>query len=293
VRKTLCVASLTASLFAADSAVDGPKIGYVNSAAGVRKVLGSVGASRLSEPVTGELKGATVLPGQDAVVTTHPEGGLVKINLNDGSIASMGIADAAAVMASPSGSAVAAVKDGRVHVISADGEAKAEYALPGRPLQIAVADGAATVAVAIAEDGGEALYVLTNGASSRVLHAEGFAGVAFVPESNDAFVATKDGSVYLLKGDLQVTQIATIQGATAVAAVASDKAVVVAGKILTLIHADGTPVATADCSCEPAMARPLGASKFQLTAGDDGPIWLVDASTSELRVAFVPEAVNE
>jgi hypothetical protein len=188
---------------------------------------------------------------------------------------------------------VAAVKDGRVQLITFDGEAKAEYALPGAAVRLAVADGASAVAVSIAEDGGEALYVLSEGRSSRVLHAEGIADVAFIPESNDAFVASKDGSIYLLKGDLQFTRIANIPGATAIAAVANNKALVVAGKTLILIGTDGTRLSSADCSCEPAMARPLSAASFQLTSGDDGPIWLVDASTSELRVAFVPEAVNE
>lgn len=292
-KNTLYAAFLASSLLAADSAVEGPSIGYINSAAGVRRVLGSVGASRLSQPVTGELKGAAVLPGKDAVVVTHPEGGLVKINLNDGSVSSMGVDNVSTFEASPSGMNVAALKDGRVHVISSEGEAKAEYAVSGKVLKLAVADGPASVAITVAEDAGEALYLLSEGSSSRVLHAEGIVGVAFAPESNSVFIATNDGSVYLLKGDLQLSQIGTIPGAVAIAAVSRERALVLAGKTSTLIEASGARISSVECACQPAIAQPLGASRFQISSGNDGPAWLVDASTSELRVAFVPEAVNE
>jgi hypothetical protein len=242
VRKILCVTSLASALMAADSVVEGPKLGYINSTAGVRRILGSVGASRLSGPVTGELKGATVLPGKDAVVVTHPEGGLVKINLNDGSVSSMGVDNVSAVVASPSGANVAALKDGRVHVISSEGEVRAEYAVQGKLRQLAVADGAPNVAVTVAEDSGETLYVLSEGGSSRALHAESVVGVAFAPESSAAFIATNDGSIHSLKGDLQLTQVASVPGTLAIAAVSCEWAFVVAGKTLTLMDASGARI---------------------------------------------------
>ena len=105
--------------------------------------------------------------------------------------------------------------------------------------------------------------------------------------------ASKEGAIYLLKADLQFTPIGAMPGVSALAGIADGRVIAVSGKKVTVLHADGSPGATVDCSCQATIARPLGQSKFVLTDRDDGPMWLVDASGAELHVAFVPEAVNE
>jgi hypothetical protein len=292
-RKIFCLASTACIVaLAADSTVEGPTLGFVNSAAGVRSVLGIVGSSRLSGPLTGELQGAVILPGTSYAIAKNPLGALVRLNVNDGSVSSLGVENVAAFVGSPSGQFVLARTPGKLNILSRDGEAKAEYAYSPEPRLLAVSDEGATGALSVVEPDGETIYVVNAQGARRVFHAAAIAALAFVPGTRDAIFADNEGAVYRLKSDLQFTQIGSVPGVKALAGLTNGDVIAVGGRTVTAVRADGSPGATVECSCEASIARPLGQSRFVITDGD-GPIWFVDASTGDLRVAFVPEAVNE
>jgi hypothetical protein len=293
VRKFLLLASIASLLTAADSSVDGPILGYVNSASGVRSVLGLVGSARLSTPVTGELLGAVILPGSASAIAKNPSGALVRVGLKDGSIASLGVENVTDFAISPAGTTVLARSGDRLHVVSARGDAKKDYTLPGDPTAMAVSDEGTAMALVVRETDGDALYVVNADGARRVFRADGIVALAFMPESRDAVFADNRGTIYRLKSDLQFLEVGVVEGVKALGATADGRVLAVAGKSISALPLDGSLALTVECSCDAVLARSLGESKFLLTSPDDGPMWMVDASARELRVAFIPEAVNE
>ncbi|HYP06351.1 MAG TPA: hypothetical protein VER03_08935 [Bryobacteraceae bacterium] len=292
-RKAVWLASIACASFAADPAVEGPMIGYVNSAAGVRRVLGVTGSARLSAPLTGELHGALVLAGRGAAVAKNPAGALVRIDFKDGSLLSLGVENVADFVVSPSGGAVAASTAGRLHLLSASGEPKGDYVAPGAVRLMAVSDDAAAVVVSVGGAGGEAVHVVDAHGSRQVFQADRIAAVAFVPGGRDSVFADGEGAIYRITGDLQFAQIGTAPGTVALAATADGRVLAVARKTIVTLRSDAAPSTSADLVCEATTAKPLGHSRFLLTSGEDGPMWMVDASAADLRLAFIPEAVNE
>jgi hypothetical protein len=252
-----------------------------------------VGAARLSTPVTGELQGAAILPGSASAIAKNPGGALVRVGLKDGAITSLGIENVIDFAVSPSGTTVVARDAARLHMVSIADDARREFPSPGSARQIAVSDDGASIAVTVAEADGDAIYIVTANGARRVFSAPSIAALAFLPESGDAVFADQKGIVYRLTRDLQFVQIGTVEGVTAIAGASAGRVIAVAGSNIAVLPTDGSPVANVKCSCNATTARPLGHSKFLLTSGDDGPLWLLDASAAELRLAFIPEAVNE
>jgi hypothetical protein len=233
-----------------------------------------------------------ILPGSRSAIAKNPSGALVRVDVTDGSIASLGVSNVLSYAASPTGAALVARTADRLYVLSREGEAKTSYASAFEPRLLAVSDEGATVALSTGEGEGEALYVVNQQGSKRVFNAPGIVSVAFLPGTNDAVFADKNGAVYLLKSDLQFGQIGSIPGVRALAGTADGRVIAVNGKTIAALRVDGSPASMVECACEATIARPLGNSRFVLTEAD-GPMWLLDASASDLRVAFVPEAVNE
>ena len=63
--------------------------------------MGIVGASRLSDPISRDLKDAAVLPGSDAAVGLTTAGELIRVDLRDGSTINLGVEGATNIAASP------------------------------------------------------------------------------------------------------------------------------------------------------------------------------------------------
>jgi hypothetical protein len=286
--------ALACSLYA-DSTIQGPRLGYVSSGSGVRSVLGIVGASRLSEPIAGDLRLATVLPGTNVAIGVDADGELVRVDLRDGASTKLGVRDVTAIAASPAGERALALAGDRAYVFANSGTRVADLALPGAPLSIEVSDLSATIALTVAESNGEALYVVSEQTSRRLLHASRLPAIAFLFQSADLVVADDAGVISRVNGNVDLTRVTTVPGAQALAATpdGSRLLIVADGMIRAVRFATGEETGSVACKYAGAMAEPLGASNFLLTSAKDGPIWLVDASANELRIAFIPEAVNE
>ena len=288
-KKTLLIVSLAGALYA-DSKIEGPKLGYVSTSGGIRTVLGIIGASRLSAPIP--QTNAVVLPGQDVAFRTDADGGLLRIDLLDGSSAAVDVANVARVIASPTGETVASVTKSRIIVVAKGGSRLAELDLPGSSRLVAIADTGSTAAVTVADGEGEALYVSNRESSRRVFTASKIVAIAFIPKTSDVVFADGAGVVYRMNADLQLAQLGEVTGLSALA-VTSDRVIAVSGRLIRSIPLAGGETASVECPCTASMAQPLGESRFLLTPGDDGPMWVLDALGAALRVAFIPEVVNE
>ena len=292
-RKLLGAVSIAASLLAADSAVEGPTLGFVNSAAGVRSVLGVVGAARLSAPVTGELQGAVVVPGSATAIAKNPVGALVRVNFQDASVTSLGIEDVIDFAVSPNGTATAARSQDRLHILFGLDDARKQFSFTGAARRMAVSDSGRAIALSTTETDGEALYVVDEEGARNVFRTASISAVAFLPESDDAVFADSKGNVYRVSRDRQLSQIGSIEGVTALAGASNGRVIAVAGRAIAALPLDGSPSTTVNCSCDASGVQPFGQSRFLLSSGSKGPLWVLDASTAELRLAFIPEAVNE
>jgi hypothetical protein len=291
--RILVAAGFACALFA-DPSIETPRLGYVSSPAGIRKVLGIVGASQLSAPVASELTSPQVLPGTDFAVGTNGAGELVRIDLRDGSTLGLGISNADAIATSPSGETVLALAGESAQLISRDGSIVGRFPIAAKPSLIAIADRDKTAAITIAEPDGEALYVLNEQGMRRVFHAAKIAGLAFVPKSSDLIAADGSGAIYRLNTDLQLTQVTTIEGIRGLAVSADgSRLLAVAGGTVYAVQFGTGDMTSVECPCTGTIAIPLGTSTFLLTSGDDEPLWVLDATSERLRVAFIPEAVNE
>ena len=291
-RKTILLGALACTLSAADPTVDGPRLGFVASKDGMRAVLGLVGSSRFSAPVALDLQRAVALPDSDTLVGVDASGKLALVNAADGAMKSLPLENVTSLHASPGGAAFAARSGDRLHLLSKDGASLAEYALPGEPLRIAVSDTNSAVAVTVANEGAEALYVLGATAVSRAFQAERIVAPAFIAGSADLVFADAEGAIYRLKADLDVQRIATVPGVKALAG-DSGRIFAIAGSKIHELPLDGSEAAAVDCSCDASLASPLGGSRFLLVPSGNGPAWVLDASQRQLRVAFIPEASNE
>jgi hypothetical protein len=288
VRNCLLLAALALSVYA-DSNVQGPRAGYVASSAGVRTVLGIMGASRLGDPIVKDLQRVVVLPGSDVAVGLSTSAELVRANLTDGTTASLGIAGVTELAASPSGEIIVAVAAGHAHLLSKTGARLTSFSLPPGALRVAVADQASTVAV-ITNAG--SLYVLNELGAREVFHSTDLPALAFLPNSTDLVVADESGGLFRINADLQLTKLATVAGTRALAAQTSRLLAVTEHGVSAVNFGTGETTLT-ECSCTATSAKPMGGAGFLLTNPDDGPIWVVDASLDQLRVAFIPEVVNE
>ena len=237
-RKAWIVAGLACSLYAADLSIDGPRTGYISSPAGIRGVLGILGASRLGAPVTTSLQNVTVLPGQDLAVGTTPDGELVRLNLLDGSSTSLGIQKVSRIAVSSSGETLLALSEGRAVLLSKDGAKIADRDLPGEPLLLAIADTGKTAAMTIAEGDGEALYILSGDSSRLMFGTPRIPSMAFISGSSDVVMADGAGTIFRLNADQQFWPISNVPGLTALAATA-ERVVAAAGGIIRSIPLRG------------------------------------------------------
>ena len=287
----ICVASC---YLWADTTIDGPRPGYVMTKAGVRSVMGIVGAARLSDPVATGLASVVVLPGSDIAVGVDADGGLARVDLKDGSKRGLGLVGVNSLTTSPSGESVLAIAGETAYLLSKSGDRLAERTLPGVPLLSAVADRGSAAAVTITDADGEALYLINDQGSRRVLRAARFTAIVFLPNSSDLVVSDGDGAIYRISIDLQLTALMTQPGARALAGTPDGTRLLVVTEHAVVSFRFATQeTASVECSCTGASARPLSGSSFVITNDEAGPLWVVDASSEQLRLAFIPEAANE
>lgn len=278
----------------ADTAVEGPRLGYVSTNEGIRTVLGIVGASQLSQPIHRDIHDTAVLPQTSIAIGIASTGELMRVDLNDESTTDLKLNGVTRIEASPAGEAFLAIAGSEIHTFLKSGKAVASYGLPGEPLSISVADEASAVAVIVAEAEGEALYLIDERGARRLLHSSDFAAIVFLANSKDFLVAEESGAIHRVGSDLQLTQVGSVPGIKALAGTPDrSRLLAVTEQTIYSIHFDSGNTSSVDCSCKAVKAKPLGGSTFLLTNTGEGPMWVVSAAAEELRVAFIPEAVNE
>jgi hypothetical protein len=243
----------------------------------------------LGDPIAKDLQRVVVLPGSDAAVGLSSSAELMRANLTDGTTASLGLSDVTELAASPSGEIVVAIAAGHAHLFSKTGARLTSFSLPSGALRVAAADQASTIAVVT--DAGS-LYILSELGIREVFHSTDLPALAFLPNSTDLVVADESGSLFRINADLQLTKLATVAGTRALAAQSSRLLAVTEHGVSGVNFGTGETILT-ECSCTATSAKPMGGASFLLTNPDDGPIWVVDASLDQLRVAFIPEVVNE
>jgi hypothetical protein len=287
-RNAFLLLTLTCSVYA-DSSVQGPKAGYIASNSGVRPILGIIGSSRLGDPVAKDLQHVTVLPGTDIALGISSTAELTRVNLSDNATAPLDIKEVSDVVASPSGESLVAIAGGVAQVIDKTGSKLASFPLPAAPARIAVADQGSSLAM-ITEGG--SLYLIDANGAREVFHSAALPALAFLPNSSDLVIADESGVLFRINADLKLTKLATVAGTKALAAQAS-RLLAVTENAVSAVNLQTGEVTSTDCPCAATAAHPLGGSNFLLTNPDDGPIWVLDASVESLRVAFIPEPVDE
>jgi hypothetical protein len=291
-RTALAFIFLTAGAFAADSIVEGPRLGYLGMKAGARPVLGIVGALQFGRTVVGDWLRSVLLPGSDVMMAADSRSRLVRVDMRSGQTLDLNIENVDALAASPSGHVALVLTADRATWLSRSGERLGDVALPARALRTSVADVGTAAAIVVAEPGGEVLWVLNGDGAHRLIRAEALPALGSVADSADFLVADGAGTVSRISRDLQVTPVTSLAGVTALAATPSAAVLVAKGAVSVLRFQTGErrPI---ECACSATMATPIAPATFVLTDAERGPSWLLDLSGDSARTAFIPEAVDE
>ena len=258
-------------------------------AKGVRPMLGLLGGAHLGDIAAPDLKLLTILPGESIAFGVDADGQLVRIQLSDGGKTETGVRGVDALVTSPRGASIGALAGLTVKIISAAGSVVREVELTGEAKSIAVADDGLTVAAVIADGDQQSLYLN----STKVYTSDRLLTPAFFSDSPKAIFGDGSGSLFVVDSTLKLSSAGSVSGAAAVAALDADRILAIAGKSVTSVRISTGETALVECSCEPSMIKPTGDFKFILTNAEGAPIWLLDAAQEQLRVGFVPEAVNE
>lgn len=302
----ICLPGLVA---AQTSQISGPVTGYTFDAAahGLRPILGIPGASLLGEPLNFGFEAASVAvaPHQDAAFVTAADQTFHLFQIQSGAPTEMSLNGITVtperIIFSPSGSAAALYGNGSIQIVTG---------LPSAPAisaTLAQAVGASD-SMALSDDG--AILLLASGNTverfagaadwGKVADTAGPALVAFAPGGHDAAVVDRAGAGIILYRDLTNVPAAqplaasddTISSASAVAFRADGRQLLLAsasGQSVTLFDvAAGSRNAVA-CSCAPSALAAMG-NVFLLNDLNSAPLWLLDVSTDNPTVKFVPAA---
>jgi hypothetical protein len=300
------------------SAVSGPLSGLVfdPSARAVRPIQGIPGAALLGDPAIAAegLTKAYVSPRQDSALLVAGEGAhFVRFQGTAATpIACDGLtASPERVVFSPSGTAAALYRAGRVQVVSGlpdspvvTGEVNLVFA-PRDASRFNRRDPVPDAgAFAVSDDGRFVLAAVSRsillvglaGESFSLMTSTGGAAVAFAPGGHDAAVAdpASSGIVWLrnVAGGAERRQLAAPDANSAAAAGVSFSDdgrklyVAFARQVAAFDLGTGERTAVA-CDCEPTGLYPMG-GLFRLNEAGAAPLWLLDARSGEPRVFFVP-----
>ena len=309
-----CVALLTSAMGAAQvhGSLSGPVLGYVfdPNAGSLRPVRGILGSATVGTPVDSgvTLSQVLTLDAVHAIASTDASPQLVVLSMNTGPSSNVTIpgipANPTRAAASLRGTSAAFYYAGAEQVRIVAGLPKepryvAELQVD-RPLtHMAVNDDGTLLVYAASGPDGEALYAWTaSGGSPRFLtSAVSISGIA-ITRDGDAIVTDRGtnevfaiwgasgGAVRGLLADVR-DGVSNPMGVALsslnriyVANAGTDTAVV--------LDSSGHFLKAEQCSCTISGLYPLRDSVFRLTDGIGQTIFLLDASTAEERILFVP-----
>lgn len=301
--------------------VAGPVAGYAfdSTAHLVRPVLGIPGASLMGAPLTFaySLISVTVSPRGDTAVAIDAGGTPHLVALAAGTaneISFNGLAPRPdRVVYSPSGVSVALVAGGSAQVVTGLGTSPSmagvvalSAAASGANPQTEDARHAARVgagSVAVSDDGewvlessgGSIQLAGVKGGRNTLASASRGSLVAFAPSSHDAAVLDPGGATLLLIRDAAGAAGRQTLAETPDIAQTAGLAFSADGKSLFLAGASGVNVvdiasgnrSSVSCNCVPTGIDGMG-GVYRLNQLGAAPLWLLDATSSPIRIVFVP-----
>jgi hypothetical protein len=307
---------LLCTLGASAQSISGPSLGFLSNEKGstIWPVLGILGAAVPGQPLTlpEDITGATISPQHDyalaiASVTGQPV--LVRLETTPPAISpiSGGRTHPDLIAISPTGTAAALYQKESelLQIVSgmpADPRIVQEFNTSGLGdivRAVAVSDDAN---LALVNTGNEnpALWLLNaNGSVSQITAAQP-SHMTFMARRSDAIVADDaTQEVFLLQGldgnpvrSPGVVLRESGRPFSAVGGSADGRLIFVAQQEsadVTVVHLESRATTTVSCYCTPTTFAPLkGISAFRLNALSNGPITVLDASSSSPRTLIIP-----
>jgi hypothetical protein len=292
------------------SSLSGPVLGYVldRNAAKLRPVRGIIGSATVGAPLDSGYGVTQVLSldGGHLIASTDATAELMALTVDAGQVSSVVVPG---VVANPTRSAASVQGKSAAFYYSGTHDVRIVAGLPeeprhvatwqtDRPLtQMAVNDDGTLLVYAVAEADGEALYALSaSSASPRFLtSAVSVSGLA-ITKNGDAIVTDRSANEVFAIWDATGGAVRKLladanDGVSSPAGVAVSSAgriyVASTGSVMVL-DPNGRVLKSQRCNCTVSGVNLLRDSVFRLTDGITQTIFLLDASSSEERILFVP-----
>ncbi len=163
---------------------------------------------------------------------------------------------------------------------------------------LAVSDDARTVFAGLADGGsGNVWHFPADGDAKPVLSVGRASSISFLPNTVEVLIADEQSQTVYLLNEENGSRVVAAESDSIPAPVGAEsspdgKLLFIAasanGRVLVLNVEDGSRWELT-CACTPkALARTAAASVFRLNDVSEQPVWLLDASSSEPRLVFVP-----
>jgi len=301
----------------AAASIEGPQLGVVFDPAqhALRPIFGIPGAATLGQPLAGVLDIRKIAISQSYALATQGEHNqVVVLSLTHTPITSVAVPGAGRgpdelVLSTGANAAVLYYKKDRnlIQVLSG---------LPASPkvsAELYLSAGQSLSALAVSDDGktvlagaGNRVFLVTGSGEVPVLSELGKVAAITIPAAGTAFVA--DGGhdqIYRVRGlggNMETEVVAgPKQGISSPVAVAvshdGTRAFVANSKseTISIIELDGqVSVTKIACGCTPTGLNLLSSRDvFRLTEPSNRPIWVMDVSSREPRILFVPPDLDE
>jgi len=314
-RGALLILLIVGVCSAQTGSLSGPIIGYVfdGNTGKMRPVQGILGSATVGAPIEADfaISQALTLDANHAVVSTDVA--LLALSLNGAQISPLAIPD---VPANPTRMVASAQATAAAFYYPNAREVRIVTGLPQEPKYSAVVQlDRALTRMAVSNDGtvlvyasdepdGNVLYAWTasSGASRFVTSAGTISGIA-ITSNGDAIVTDRaanevfavfdpgGGAVRRLLADVNQS----ISGPIGVA-LSPEGRILIGNKEsgdVAVLDSSGRFIKTLHCDCAVSGVYPIRNTVFRLTDGIDQTIYLLDASSSEERIVFVPPPPQE
>jgi hypothetical protein len=288
--------------------LSGPVVGYVfdRNAGNLRPVKGILGSATVGAPVdTGfAISQVLTLDADHVIVSTDTE--LLALSIDGGQTSRLAIPG---LPANPTSGAASVRATAAAFYYSEANEVRIVTGLPqepqyaglvqvDRPLKrMAINNDGTLLVYATDEPDGNVLYAWTALTSSArfVTSASSVSGIA-ITKNGDAIVTDRDANevfaIWDAAGGAIRGQLADVsQGVSSpIGVVSSDNRILIAnsGSTATVLDSSGRFLKTLECSCTISGVYPLRNAVFRLTDAIDQTLYLLDASSAEERILFVP-----
>jgi DNA-binding beta-propeller fold protein YncE len=292
--------------------LSGPVLGYVfdRDAGKLRPVKGILGSATVGAPIDAGFAVSQVLTldARHVIASTDASPDVVTLNLDDSQTSPMAISE---VSANPSRASASLGGTSAAFYYAGAQQVRIVTGLPREPhgaglltieralTQLAINDDGTLVVYAVQEGDGEALYGWTaaTGNARFLTSAVSVSGLVLT-RSGDAIVTDRGANEVFAIWDAgggairQPLADATdgVSDPTGVAISSANRIYVAnAGSATTMVlDSNGRYLKTHQCSCTISGVYPLRDSVFRLTDGIDRTIFVLDASSAEERILFVP-----